>query len=111
MRIKDSEKIQTLKENLFLDTETELILKLIGDPEKSSEFSGNNYIAHCANLIYVINHENHSLHLVKSRFIDDREFPKTFATVEELTESENDLVKNHKEKSEYLHHRIETINI
>ena len=42
MRINDSEKLQILNELLLLDSETELILKLIGDPAKSSEFSSGN---------------------------------------------------------------------
>ena len=109
MRIKDSEKLQILNELLLLDSKTELILKLIGDPAKSSEFSSGNYIAHCANLIYCINPNNYSLHIVKSRYLDNREFLKTFKTIEELTEAENDLVETHKEYSEYLHQQIETL--
>jgi hypothetical protein len=111
MRINDSEKLQILNELLHLDSKTELILKLIGDPAKSSEFSSGNYIAHCANLIYCINPNNYSLHIVKSRYLDNREFLKTFKTIEELTEAENDLLENHKEYSKYLYQQIETLTL
>jgi hypothetical protein len=111
MRTKDSEKLKILNEIQISDSDTELILKLIGDPLKTPEFARENYIAYCANLIYCTNPDNYSLHLMKSRFLDDREFPKTFATVEELTEAENDLVEKHKEESEYLYQQIETIEL
>ena len=49
------------------------------------------------------------MHIVKSRYLDNSEFLKTFKTIEELTEAENDLVETHKEYSEYLHQQIETL--